>query len=239
MLFESYRFSNKLSFDHFMHACYLGGVTVIFSLLVLLSVRPADRIPPWAVLGLAGGLALILAGAFGLHRVTPRSRLGCFLKHHSDRWFPVFLFCVRIFFLISFAILLWVTLQHLGLPSSWTINSLFALLLVIVPLKGILRECLSQNHTEKREILNDFSRYFMTAVSALLIVLVLTSLSENPVSANSLDMIDIFLWIFAILIVTTCLILFLGRLPHHRPHPSKKQKRTQPLFARNNNKPEY
>ena len=239
MLFESYRITNKTSVEHFRHACYLGGVACAFSLLVLLSVRPADRILPWAVFGVTAGMAILLAGAFSLHRVSPQTRWGRFLKGTSDEWFPAFLFCMRKIFLLLFAILLWVTLQQLGFPSSITINSLFAMILLIIPIRGILREYLSISPTDKKEVVNDFFRYAIISISAILIVTVLTSLSGDPVTSSDVNMINIILWISALLVVATSLVLFLSRLPRHRPHPSSIRKRPQTFFSQDNNRPEY
>ncbi len=239
MLFERYRISEKTSAEHFTHACFLGMVSLLFALLTLLSVRTADRVPSWAALGITSGLLLLLTGAYRIHRIKPATRWGRQLMNNTDRWFPVFLFFIRKFFMVAFSTLLWITLQQLGLPSSLPINILFACLMLLIPLKGLLRECVHRDRLLRLEILNEFALFVLISAFVLLVVLILTALPPTPFVGASVNMLHFLLWIIAILIITTCLILFLSHLPRHRPHPERPRKQPQKFFKPGEIKPEY
>jgi len=240
MLFERYQTSSKTIVPHMLHSCSLGGIASGFSLLILLSTTPAERILPWTVFGVTLGMILVLAGAFFLHRVTPASRWGQWLTARSNRWFPLFLFLMQKTFFTLFAILLWAVLYHLGVPFSWFRNILFFLLLFLLPIKSVVREQAVARPAQRMEILNDLFHYLAVAISTLLTVSIITSLTISPTSSpTDLNMIDILLWILALLVLAICLILFLSRFPRHRPHPSRPQKRSTVFFIQNSNKPEY
>lgn len=196
-----------------------------FPLLLIVSA-PSDAGPfVWFTLGTGIGIELILWGAYRLHDVIPATRWAGLLKRRTDAWFPLFLLLTRKLLILVFSVLLWFTLQDMGFPSSPLINILFVLLLIVIPIKGFLLEYNHAAQTPASELLHDGARYLIIMISSIFTATVLTTFgqSENT-TASEINLAFIFVWLISILVVITCLLLFLSRLPRHRPDPSAPTK---------------
>jgi hypothetical protein len=213
--FEEFRLSHRNSRRHYRRTRW----TVLIPVAVILALMgsPALRHTPglWAALGVVLGVDLILAGAHGLHfTLGRRTRLGARLNDSIDAWFPFLVFIVQNVHLFTVLVVLWFTVQRLGIPISAGQNVVLLSLVVFIPLKRILRELAQARGAPRLETVSD-SLTFLIAICITWLV----SLGLMAYFSPGYETIEehsqgpfLFIWVCTLVVVMICAALFIGRL---------------------------
>lgn len=215
----SYRISEKGSKALYHRAQLVGLVPTGLGLLLIVSAPGAAGPGLWAALGVAAGLELVLWGCHALHAASEEaSALGQRLIRSSDRWYPATLFILHHLFLILLLVMLWTALTGLGLPTSPLLHGVFAALVLLLPLRGLLHEPAVSATPRGRELACNFTHYLLIALSTLFVALILTGFMLPPGEPLLREVPPpvIVVWVPAILVMLLCLLLFLQEIVRPR-----------------------
>lgn len=195
----------------------VGLIPIVFSVMLMFSVKPSPGPGLWAVFGLALGLQMILWGVVTMHKPgEPLSERGRRLVEKSDEWLPNVLFFTQQAFLILLLTMLWLCLCQVGYPCSLPLHIIVILLIAPMPLNGWAHARAMTLRTGRSEILQSFFRYTNGILVTLFLALTLTELAktEDATFASHVPARLIFIWVPSILIIITCVVSFAA---HTRP----------------------
>lgn len=214
ILFQEYRPSFHLSRHHVLRIHLIGLLPLGLSLLLLFAHGARSGPGLWTALGLSIGLELLLWGAYHLrHTEDVRSTLGDRLVVRLDEWFPVFAFVIQSILIDLCLVILWVTITELGFPSSVWHHFLFALFILLLPYFQWIHEVNRMETTPRREWLEHLSRSLMIINIAIIVASMVQALVQAQSEPFDTDPTPIVLiiWIIAILVVLSAMVLFMGK----------------------------
>jgi hypothetical protein len=213
-IFNAYRFTEKTCRDQHRRILLTGLVPSFFALMLILSIPGGAGPGPWCAFGFCAGLLLVQWGVYGLHKCEyPRTPWGRRLMHHSDRWFPVFLFSTRKVYMLVLALMLWTCMTDIGYPSSFTLHFLFAMLLILYLVKSVTHEAILTPTDSRLDDADVIAHYSLIITIVLFLSVSMTHLTlplHKPVT-NSIPMWVVFIWIPAVLAILACLALCIHR----------------------------
>lgn len=234
MLFDDYGFDSKNARSHARITVLWGLIPISFSGVLLLSLHYIKGSGLIFVFGSSLGLECILAGVYRINRpyYAELSRLSQRLQPHTKKIHAQLFFWSKPFFIISFFISLGIVLRDLGLPTTRTIETLFLLLLVLVPVRLVLLEL---NFTTESPLwlwVNELCLYVMGILSTILVALFLIkTITLHPMTKDmQFPTEHIAISLFAGLICLWLASLAISRLPIFKSHNThrKKQRQAQP-----------
>jgi hypothetical protein len=186
---------------------------------VILAIGMANgwRVAPalWGALGIVAGAQLLLAGSYHLHTTDDRlSALGRRLEANLDLWFPSLLFAVQTVNVLTVLLVLWFSLQALGLdiPLGHNINILG--IAVLTPVRMVLRSLGETRASARLGTAADLLGYPLTAFITLLVAGTLGSAftTEAAASQQGVPTPLLVVWVPALLTVLVCAVLLVVRL---------------------------
>ncbi|MBN1269642.1 MAG: hypothetical protein JXB04_08645 [Kiritimatiellae bacterium] len=230
-LFASYCVAEKTARAEYRHIQVLGLVPLLLGVMLALSSRTGPGPGHVAILGLAGGLELLLWGAYNLHfERDPGTGWSRRLVAASDRWFPVALFAIRsLLYMLLFAAL-WFTIIDLGFPSSFLLHAMFFAMLLLWPLHGVARESVRSDRTQRHELLEALARFALTVLVTLFVAAGLTRFMlppDQPLTGDAPPG-PVFVWVVAVLVILFCAILLADRVVKYRREQGPPPKEEPP-----------
>lgn len=193
----------------------LGWMAVAFN-ISLLTVRPASAVPFMALGVAALSLSLLLWAVFRLCR-SPERRgfLGRWIYAHRDRGFAIGLFALQTVFILITAITIWISLPALGLDVLIWQHTLFYLMVLLIPVKRMLRKyTLLQPSADRLHRFHDVLAYLLFAAGAVLLTgSVHRTIAPTDRAFKHNDIVFMtLLWVPAVLAVIVCLSQILARI---------------------------
>lgn len=213
--YPHYRPSERGSRQEVRRAQLLGLVPVAVALALLEARGQRAGAGLWAGFGLAFGLQLVLWGACDIvFGDSPLSPAAVRLKASRDAWFPAFLFGTQTGFLLVAVALMWLTLCDVGFPATVWQHLQVALLAAAIPVSRWTRETARVRETPRASIAAEAVNYATVVLSVLLVASSMTLFmvpAGEPLSADMFPLV-LALWVITVLVVLTCVILFLDHM---------------------------
>ena len=205
---------------HFRRTLLAGVVPVGIALLLAYS-RPAPGPGLVASAGVAAAGLLMLFGFHGLHREPHLTRLSRWLVNNTDRWFPALLIILQNLFIALTVLLLWFATTELGFPATPLLHAQLVVLLALSPLRRVLHGTYPADPPPWRELLVELLRYLHASLVASFVASLLTRLMIPPGERleQGLPPGLIFIWVPAVLVVITSVILFIDHVLRKMPAP--------------------
>ncbi len=205
---------------HYRRTWIAGLLPLGIALLMALG-QPAPG-PGWyAVNGLALAGLLLLSGMHGLPSEPHPSRLSRWLGHRVDQWFPATLIILQSYFIALTVLLLWFATTDLGFPAAPLHHALLIFLLALSPLRRVLDGTQRSDSSPFRELVVEFLRFLNAAVVAIFFAALFTRLMIPP-SAQLTEGLPaglVLVWVPAVLVVITCVILMIDHVLRKMPAP--------------------
>lgn len=196
------------------------GLLPIAVALILFYAHGAKSGPGlWMALGLGVGLQLMLWSGHALHRSRRgRSKLGDRLVARSDTWFPSFLIVIQGGFTAIILLTFWFTLQELGYRSMIAQYVLIAALLVLLPVRRIVRLKAAEDPTVANEIIYFTLYYCHWILVTLFIATTIQALVfPDQLVSSSFPTGMLFIWIPAVLGIIGSAVLFVDHVIRKLP----------------------
>lgn len=199
----------------------LTGVVPIGIALLLGSSRPAPGPGLFASAGIAAAGLLMVLGLHGLHREESLARPSRWLVKNSDRWYPALLIILQNLFISLTVLLLWFATADLGFPATPLLHAQLMVLLGLSPVRRVLHGTYPPDPSAWRELLVEFLRYVHASLVASFLASLLTRLMIPPGERleQGLPPGLIFIWVPAVLVIITSIILFIDHVLRKMPAP--------------------
>lgn len=212
LLFPQYRISDRHAVTRFRMAQKMG-LFPIFVALVMMFARPAGPGPGlWCVFGLAAGLELLLWGGYFLHEdPAGRPGFGQRMKTASDSWYPYFIFTIQNMFILLTVVIFWLTLQELGVPSSFWINLHLVLIAALIPGYRIANEMMLRKDNIKYVLYEKSCRFLIVILCTTLALMIFLRYSLPAAGAANPDVLIriLIVGVLSCLVILTCVALLL------------------------------
>lgn len=199
----------------------LSGVVPIGIAILLGSSRPTPGPGLFASAGVAAAGLLMLFGLHGLHREEHLARISRWLVKYTDRWFPALLIILQNLFIALTVLLLWFATAELGFPATPLLHVQLVVLLGLAPLRRVLHGTYPANPPPWRELLVELLRYLHASLVASFVASLLTRLMIPPGERleQGLPPGLILIWVPAVLVIITSIILFIDHVLRKMPAP--------------------
>lgn len=220
---EEYRVTHRKARYHYNRARLMGLVPV--AVTGALYFLAGGHLDPLFVggLGCALGFHLMLWSAYEAHFGGRHTRLTRHLLSGTDVWYPGVLILCQNGFIAVTVIVFWFILCTLGFPAGSPDHLLLGAWLITWPVLRVLR---ARHHAvpDRRGLENAFvffRLFHFTLLSFLVASLVHSLFAPPAVYSNSPDqqaaVLDLFIWLPAVLIAVGCLVMFVDHLLRQRP----------------------
>jgi O-antigen/teichoic acid export membrane protein len=234
-LFVNYQRSNPVSLPHIRWVQKLGLIPIFITGALIAANRTSAGPGLWTALGLSLGLELILWGALELYSThEKKTPWGEELVRRHDRWFPTLVFVMKYSFIALSLTVLWMTIHDLGFPTSLWHHILFVFIVLLLPITQAVREKAGADPEPRVEAWDNICH----CLNVILITIVVASLLCNLIVSQSspygteTDPLVLVIWVLAILIMISSMIIYLGRIARHkRPAPRWRHRENAPGSA--------
>lgn len=190
-------------------------VTVTVNLLIILASPRDPGNVYWFLLGTSFGLALLFKGSLGLLSAQPGySRIGLYLHHQFEKWFPLFQFWIRHILIMICLVALWIQVLDQGLEVATSIHVCLAILFLLLPCNALLLDKSRHATTPTWYRIHEVTRFVMLfAVCAMigLIAQAFVPIPEDTLS-KQVPLRVVLIWTPITLFILSNLIVLLGRV---------------------------
>ncbi len=234
LLADEYKLSNRRSKEHYMRTFLLGFIPTGVALMMMYA-QPEDHSPfVVSILGLSIAFQMILWSGREIHRTRdPLTPAGQHLVSISDAWFPHFLMFMQGLNICITVLLLWFSICALGFKSVAIQHVILFFALILHPLRRMLTYAVITETTRRKEIARELVHYlqiiFLTLFLAMTFHLVM--LPPEQLQSDTLPLGAIMLWVPAILVIISCVVLFIDHIVRKQPvvaGPSDKSPSSSP-----------
>lgn len=214
-----YRLSSPKAHLQVRRIQQLGLLPLFITLALMYATHPMTGPGLWTALGLCAGLEMILWGAYSLR--TERTQLsswGAYLIEMHDLWFPFFLFFAKYGFIAIGLSVLWIALTELGFPSTAWHHLAFTAYVILLPIGRFIRELAGTDPPPRLDITDNLCRMTTVILLAMVIAHVLSRaiISQSAPYGTDTDPLLLLVWILAILVIVSAMMVYLGRIIRRR-----------------------
>ncbi len=216
--YDEHRPRHRRCAQYYRRTLAVGAVPLL--LAVWLGTAYFPRIGP----GLYANAGLSLAGLLLLWSVRdmqarpPVSRWGRWIAQRMDSIFPALLIGLQGWFVLLAAVLIWNTVSELGFTAGRMNTVALMGILLLAPIRRILAGTELQNPPPLRELFTEALGYLNAILVTLFIAGFLTALDQSQgTRTGEPPMGIIIVWMFATLVILTCIILFLDHIVRKMP----------------------
>jgi hypothetical protein len=220
--YEELKLGHRHAPEHFRRTFAAGLVPVGLALLTWWSHFPRGGPGIYATAGLAISGLLMLWSLRAVHSDAGISGLSRRLIARSDRWYPAALILAQSFFIALTVLLLWFTICELGFAASWLQHSLLIAYLLLLPIRRILQGTEPMHPSPLHELVMEFLGYLNTCIVTLFIAgcATLALLPPDKPLTGELPPSIVLVWLPAILVIITCVILLIDHVLRKMPQPA-------------------
>jgi hypothetical protein len=215
-LFEHYAPGHRLAPEIIRHTRHAAWLTGLMAAAFIWAFWPDQHLLNWAILGLATGTGLMVAGALNLSdqpdayglKWTPQ------LVASRTAWFPYLLFAAQTVYLFCLVALIWFALPELGVPLNPGLHiSMFALL-TLITLRRLIGEWARQRAKYStiplREVLHLSTTMLVTLLVAIAASHAVSPFGHPITGDNTLPL--VLIWLSAVFVLLCALIMLIDRL---------------------------
>lgn len=215
-LFEHYAPGHRLAPDIIRHTRHAGWLTGLMATAFIWAFWPDQYLLNWAILGLAAGMGLTVAGALNLSDQPDAYGLKWTPQLVATRtlWFPYLLFGAQTVYLFGLVALIWFALPELGVPLNLGLHvSMFALL-TLITLRRLIGEWARQRAKYStlplREVLHLSTTMLVTLLLAIAASHAVSPFGHPITGDNTLPL--VLIWLIAVFVLLCSMILLADRL---------------------------
>lgn len=229
LLYEEHRLTHRRFGEYFRRTAWIGGVAL--GLCIWMGAAHYPSIGPglYANAGFSAGGLLLLWGMRALHLppYAPKTRWGAWLARRGNDWFPAFLIGLQGWFVLLMALLIWFSIAELGFAAHTAHHLTLLGILLLAPVRRILRGSQPPHPSPRRELLSEGLGYLNAILITLFAAFVGSTASLPPGEplTGELPLGIILLWLAAVLIVMTCIVLFIDHIVRKMPPAAIPEKK--------------
>jgi len=224
MVYEEFRPSSRHFRTHRTRLLMYAWLPVATAIVLAFSKPPpGPGLISVTGLGIAG--LLVFAALRRLDASEGAGPIARALAPRRDQWFPAVMVLSQNYFASLTICLLWFTMVDLGFSAGPLQHILLVAVLALSPLKRLLFGTYPAQPSPLREITLEFVRYSYAALFTLFLASVITRSMLPPGErlTTTLPPALIVIWVFALLVNITCVILFIDHLLRKMPPADTSQ----------------
>ena len=227
---EEYRITHRKARYHYNRTRLMGLVPLAVAAALHLFAPPHHAPLLIGAIGCTLGIHLIVWAAYEAHFGGRHLRPTLRLLQNTDRWYPSLLIVCQNGFIAITLVIFWFILCTLGFPAGLFDHVLLGLWMCTWPVLRVLR---ARQHADPdaRSVENAhaFFRLLNIALIAFLIASLVHAMFAQPTTySNSTDqqdtVLDLFIWLPAILVGVGCIVMFVDHLLRQRPRRARQAK---------------
>jgi hypothetical protein len=217
--YDEHRPRHRRFADYYRRTLVIGLVPLGLSIWLGTTHYPLVGPGIFANAGFSFAGLLLLCSVRAMLRVPPRSRWAQRLMARIDTVFPALLVSLQGWFVMLSALLLWFTVRELGYPANLFHDAVLISILLLAPVRRILRGTEPQNPPPRRELLSEGLGNLNVILITLFAAAIMTTSSLPPGQplTGEIPSIVLFTWMASVLVVLTCVILFLDHIVRKMP----------------------
>lgn len=218
-IYDEHRLKHRRFHEYYRKTLVMGAVSLLLGIWIGAAHMPMMGPGVFANTGFSAAGLLLLWSLRNVHQVSPQTRWGTWLKQKTEAPFPAVLIGLQGWFLSLIALLMWFTVTELGFPANGFHHTMLLGILFLIPIRRILNGTEPPHPTPWRELITEALGYLNVCLITLFVAAVASTASLPPDKplTGELPMGIIFIWMAAVLVVLTCIILLLDHIVRKMP----------------------
>lgn len=225
-LYEEHRPQHRRSGEHYRRTLIIGLVPFLLSLWLAKSHFPQIGPGLWATAGFSLSGLLALWSLKGMIDYPPHSRVAIWYAKNAQDLFPATLIVMQGWFVLITACLIWFSFAELGYGATVFHHILLLGILLLAPIRRILRGTEPQHPSPRRELLTEGIDYLNVCMFTLFIAacMSLFILPPGTLITHEVPLGLILVWFIATMVVLTCVVLFVDHIVRKMPPPPEAER---------------
>ncbi|HMP75667.1 MAG TPA: hypothetical protein PKE12_05150 [Kiritimatiellia bacterium] len=225
--YDEHRPRHRRSLEYYRRTLAIGAVPLALSIWLAVTQFPLIGPGLYANAGLSLAGLLLLWSVRAMQREPPRSVWGRGIMNHIDALYPALLVSLQGWFVMLSALLIWFTVTELGFPANAFHHGLLVGILLLSPVRRVLRGTEPPHPSPRRELLMEGLGNLNAILITLFVTAIMTTSNLPPgvPLTGEIPPLLLFTWMGAVLVVLTCVILFLDHIVRKMPPTIREEQK--------------